>query len=220
MSSPESSEAAIAVGSDRVRIENGRPVIEAAEAMDWPVREFCRVPIYFADRKYYVRRRSQAQPPFAARYELWPWPDELRDQSTHAVFYDEDYVTERDEAAKRRRRFDRIHFLLLPFYPLLGLCWSGFKNRVLQPVGFEPRSITWASVVMIFNLWIVEGIFVGWLRGGLLIWWFGSGNLRSADGLLLVVLTLDTTWRANQLLKSDVQEHLGFCEWLWPRRRS
>jgi hypothetical protein len=220
MSPQEPSAVKFAVGSDRVWIDGEHLMIEAAEPMDWPVREFCKVPIYFEGRKYYLRGKTQAESPFAARYELWPWPIDLKDQSTRSVFYDLEYVTDRDEAAKRRRRFDTTHFLLLPFYPLLGLCWSSFKNRVLQPVGFEPRSITWASVVLIFNLCIIEGIFVGWLQGGLLLWWFGSGNLRSVDVAVLLVLALDAAWRGHRLLKSDVQEHLGFCEWVWPRKRA
>ena len=215
----EPSAVMITVGSDRVWIRSEHLVIEAAEPMDWPVREFCRVPIYFEARKYYLRSKTEAEAPFVVRYELCPWPGDLKDESTRSVLYDLEYVTERDEAAKWRRRFDAIHLLLLPFYPLLGLCWSGFKNRVLHPVGFEPRSITSASVVLIFNLCLLEGIFVGWLQGGLLLWWFGNGNLRIVDKAVLLLLALDAGWRYHQLLQSDVDEYLGFCEWLCPRKR-
>ena len=38
--------------------------------MDWPIREFCRVPIYFGGRKYYVRSRTKAERPYAMVYEL------------------------------------------------------------------------------------------------------------------------------------------------------
>jgi len=215
----EPSPVAFIVGSDRVRLGAGQMVVDAAARMDWPVREFSQVPVYFEGRKYFVFAERKAVPPFVARYELHPWPDNLHDQSGRTVFYDEGYVAERDEMAKRRRRFDRLHFLLFPFYPLLGLCWSGFKNRVLQPMGFEPRSITWASVILMFNLCLVEGIFVGWLQGGLLLWWFADGRWRVLDQVLVWLLALDSILRCHQLLKWDVQEHLGFCEWLWPRKR-
>ena len=87
-------------------------------------------------------------------------------------------------------------------------------------MGFEPRSITYASVVLTFNLCLVEGVFVGWLQGGLLVWWFADRHLRIVDQALLLALAVDSTLRCHQLLKSDVQEHLGFCEWLCPRKRA
>src|SRR3989442_11606184 len=46
---------AVNVGSDEVYFEGERVVIHASERMDWPVREFCKVPILFQGRKYYLR---------------------------------------------------------------------------------------------------------------------------------------------------------------------
>jgi hypothetical protein len=73
---------------------------------------------------------------------------DLQEASPHLVFYDEDYTIERDKAAARARRDDRLYLALLPLYPLLGLLWSGFKSRVLDPLGLEPGSITKASIVL------------------------------------------------------------------------
>ncbi|TAK99652.1 MAG: hypothetical protein EPO07_10675 [Verrucomicrobia bacterium] len=220
MSTPQrTSGVVIHVGSDRVVVGEDSVVIEAAEAMDWPVREFCRVPVFFEGRKFYVRKATPAAAPFKKRYELCPWPAAPCEESNRCVNYDATYVAERDELAKTQRRFDRVHFWLLPFYPLLGFCWSGFKNRVLLRIGFEPRSITSWSLRLEFALLMAEGIFVGWLRGGLLVWWLGHGRWRDVDLALTALAAADIALRWSREQNWDVQAHWGFCEWLWPGRR-
>ena len=209
----------VQVGTDRVCIGTEGVVIEARERMDWPVREFCRTPVYFEGRKYFVRNSGEAVAPYVRRYELWPWPADQPEQTTRMVIYDAAYVAERDATARARRGGDWWHLILLPFFPFLGLCWSGFKNRVLQKAGFEPRSITSASIALVFNLFIIEGIFVGWLRMGLLMWFLQSANLRAVDLVLTGLLLADTVVRYSQHLQSDVDRPWGFCEWLWPRKR-
>ncbi len=207
-------------GSDVICTRADRLVIFAAQPMDWPAREFCRVPVFVEGRKYFLHSRGGSVPPFAASYELHPWPKELRDASTEEIHYTKHYIAERDCAAARQRRGDAINFLLLPLYPLLGLFWSGFKRRVLHQAGFEPSSITKASVVMLFHLWIVEGIFVGWLQGGLLMLFFPWATNQWADWIFLFVIGADTVMRASDAIKSGPACHLGFLEWLWPWRNS
>jgi len=207
----------ITVGTDRVCLRNDRLIIEAAQPMDWPVREFCRVPIYFEGRKFHLRSVTNGHAPFARRYELWPWPPDLHEQAPRAVIYDEIYVAERDAAARTRRCGDFWHLALLPFFPFLGLSWSGFKNGVLAKAGFAPREITSASIALLFNLLLVEGIFVGWLQGGMLMWFLQNGSLRPVDLALTALLATDVVLRYSQHLQSDVDRPWGFCEWLWPR---
>lgn len=219
MNSPSSTTAVIKIGTDRVHVAADRLLIDARELMDWPVREFYRVPIYFQGRKYYVRTAGDAHPPYARRYELWLWPADQPEQTTQMVIYDEAYVTARDAAAKRRRGEDHWHLILLPFYPFLGFFWSGFKNRVLARVGFAPRELTAASIAIGFSLMMAEGVFVGWLGGGLLMWFLKNGNLRMADVGLLILITADVVMRYSQHLQTDVDQPWGFCEWLWPRKR-
>jgi hypothetical protein len=204
------------LGPDRVHITPEGIVIEAARPMDWSVREFCRIPIFYDRRKYYLRQQSDAPPPFMKRYELGSWPSQWREESSCHVVYDDAYVRERDEAFYEARRHDRSHTLLLPFYPLLGWGWADFKNRTLPQRGFDPRSVTDASVRLGFVLLMGEAVFCGWLNGGLLVWIFKSGVWRPADWVLLAVLILDTVLRYGQSLKLDVERHWGFCEWLWP----
>jgi len=199
------------IGPDKVCLGPDRLIIHAAEPMDLPIREFCRVPVYFEGHKYYVRSKQAGERPRAVVYELWPWPPELQEASTRLVFYDEAYVIERDKMAATRRRHELFHLVLLPLYPLLGLCWSRWKNQVLGAWGFEPGSITKASIFLTFNVFIVEGIFVGWLGGGIV-------GVRMWDWALLLLLGADTALRYGQSLELDVEHYWGICEWMWPGR--
>jgi hypothetical protein len=207
------------IGSDKVCLKGERLIIHAAEAMDWPIREFARVPIYFDGGKYYLCSKRQGEPPCKVVYELWPWPADMHETSTKGVFYDEAYVQERDSAAVRRRQRERLYLVLWPLYPFLGLFWSGFKHRVLAPLGFEPRSITQASIALTFGLAIAEGIFVGWLAGGILMYFLGRAALRPVDWMIILVLGADSIMRFGQSLQLDVEHYWGFGEWLWPGRR-
>ncbi len=208
----------IRVGPDLTRVEGDALVIYAATPMDWPVREFCRVPIFVRGWKYYLRQKSKADPPFAMRYDLCRWPEDLHDESNLPVIYDELYVRQRDLDALAERRANCAYFFLVPFSPVLGLCWSGFKERVLVPLGFAPSTITKASVALTFFLWIGEGIFVGWLRGGLLLAFFSSAFWQLADWILFVLLGADSAIRFSGLLRSETDYQLGFCEWVVRRR--
>jgi hypothetical protein len=206
------------VWSDTVCPDGDRLVVLATEPMDWPMREFCRVPIFFRDRKYYCRAKTKAEPPHSMRYELWPWPADDPETSAQAVFYDEAYVEARNRHARGDRRGHLIHLALLPLYPVLGLCWSGFKEKTLGPVGFEPSSITIASVALLFNLCVLEIIFVRFLFGGLIMWTAGDEGLRWVDWLVFWVCSADCLVRYSGSLCSGSEYHLGFYEWLWPRR--
>src|SRR5260221_2710458 len=186
--------------------------------MDWPLRDFCKIPIWFQGRRYFLQSKRLGGTRRATVYELWPWPVDLHEASPNGVVYDSDYVIARDAAAARRDRNEKLHLMLLPFYPLLGLFWSGFKNSVLCPIGFEPGSITRASVVLTANLFIAEGIFVGWLAGGILMYFVNLPALRIVDWGSLLILGADAVMRFGQSLKFGVERHYGFCEWLWPGR--
>jgi hypothetical protein len=43
-------------------------------------------------------------------------------------------------------------------------------------------------------------------------------GLRAVDWALMLVLGADSFMRFGQSLKLDVEDHWGFCEWLWPKR--
>ncbi len=196
------------IGTDKVCLEPERLIIHAAEPMDLPIREFCRVPVYFQGRKYYVRSQQAGERPRGVVYELWAWPPGLREASTRQVFYDQAYVIERDKVAATGRRHERFHFVLLPLYPLLGLCWSRFKNQVLGAWGFEPGAITKASIFLTFNAFMVDGIFVAWLGIGLV-------GVPLWDWAILLLLGADTALRFGQSLKLDVEHYWGIFEWMW-----
>ena len=204
------------IGSDKVNFEGDCLVIHATEPMDWPIREFCKVPVVFRGRKYFLQSKRMGQPPRGMIYELAPWPAGLHEESPKQIVYDEEYVTERNRLAGAGRRHDRLYYVLVLFYPFLGLAWSGFKNRTLARCGFDPQSITSASVFLTFSLFVVEGVFVGWFRAGILAYLFHSETLVMVDWALLLFLGIDSAMRYGQLLKLDMAKHWGFCEWLWP----
>ncbi|HEV2391271.1 MAG TPA: hypothetical protein VG146_02805 [Verrucomicrobiae bacterium] len=207
------------VGSDEVYVEGGRVVIRAAKPMDWTIREFCKVPIFFQGQKYYLRSKCKGDKNHPVVYELSPWPTELHEAAPFGIIYDEAYTTERDLNEAKNRHYRCSYLALLPFYPFLGLFWSGFKDRPLSVLGFEPGSITKASIALTFNLFIAEGIFVGWLAGGMMTYFLGHPRLRPLDWVLMLLLGADTIMRFGQSLKLDVTRHWGFCEWLLPQTR-
>lgn len=204
------------IASDELYFRDGHAFIYAAHPLDWPIREFSRVPILIRGERFYLRSKSPTRSDGRIVYELCPWPENVQGPSPAPVTYDEAYVCERDAAARFSKRTNLLWVILCPLYPMLGLLWSGFKNRHLIPLGFEPGSITHASVVMIFLLVMAEGVFVGWLASGILA--FLAGFPRVVDWMVFLILGSDCVMRFSQSLEFDVQRHLGFVEWLCPRR--
>jgi len=122
----------IQVGGDEVRILPDHVQIHARHPIaDWSVRDFCRHPIYFSGQKYYLRQRRAAMPPRAACYELVPWPADLHEESPVSFTYDEEFVARRDIEFRTEKQRTVLWHVLLPLYPFLGLCWSGFKEKRL-----------------------------------------------------------------------------------------
>src|SRR5258708_24399527 len=138
------------IGPDQVSLVEGAIAIDALHRMpDWEVRELHPVPVYFQDAKYQLVQVRRAEPPFAVRYMLRPWPGTHITSSAIFWTYDEETVAER-EADRRSRTFHEIIWcLLLPFYPFLGLLWSGTQQRLTR-FGFVPRSITSISIFTSF----------------------------------------------------------------------
>jgi len=212
------------IGSDEVVFEGTRILIHARHPIrDWSVREFCRHAIHFRGQKYFLLTSHPSRPPFAACYELAAWPTDLHEESSVSFIYDAMFVARRDAQFRTERRRTATWYALLPLYPVLGLCWSGFKERVLGPVGFEPRSITSASVMLTFCVLVCEGIFYGWLNGGLIVLFTGRSFdwfLHDwPDALLLVVLFADCLMRGNELMQADVTFPSGTLEWLCRRKK-
>jgi hypothetical protein len=207
-----------AVGRDKVQVGDFTVTVFAMRPMvDWTVREFSIVPIYFRGHKFYLKKRLEGPAPFACRYELAPWYPQLGMESSLSIVYDEDYVADRDRYFRVDRRNDHLHSALFGIYPLLGFCWSGFKERVLSRIGFEPVDITEASVFIELSFFIVEGIFAGAFHSGFLAALFGRGLLFGLDWTLLLVLPLDCAVRYGHVIRGDAYPG-GFLEWLFKRQ--
>lgn len=205
----------ITVGPDTVHLIGDTVTIFAVHPMsDWTVREFCLPPIYFQDRKYYLKRKLPGPPPYAFRYELAPWHSDLGTESSRVITYDEAYVEQREHDLKIGVKHEFIRNALIPFYPLLGFCWSGFKQRVLGPLGFEPIAITSASILFCLAFFLLEAVFVLYFHLGFFGLIFGSVRWLHFDWFLFLLLPVDCIIRFDHVLRGDESPD-GFLEWAW-----
>jgi hypothetical protein len=172
------------------------------------------VPIYFNGNKYYLLRKTPGPRPYAFHYHLAPWHSDLGTESTRSIEYNEEYVAQRDARFRSDRRDERIHPALMCVYPLLGICWSRFKVRELGPRGFEPRSITEASIMLLFASWMAEGVFVLYFRLGFFALVLGRMWLLWVDWLLFILLPIDCAIRCGKVLEGE-ESPPGFLEWAW-----
>ena len=145
------------VGPDRVTFSGNQVLIDAAHEMaDWKVREYARIPIYFRDQKYFLRQKTAAQRPYAQRYVLEPWPEDNQEMARSTLVYDEETVAQREAEINGGRIDDLARAALLLVYPLLGMLWSGTKEKLVR-FGFVPRSITGVSIFASFALALLQG---------------------------------------------------------------
>ena len=206
-----------AVGGDLVRVSDDKLVVFARREMaDWTVREFCRVPIHFRGHKFYLMRKEPGPAPYAFCYELGMWHSELGMESNRPIHYDEDYVAERDQNFRTSRKHDNLHSALFALYPFLGFCWSGFKERVLGPVGFDPVDITDASVMFAFAYFMLNAVFVCYFGAGFLAVVFSRMWLLYVDYLMFVVVPIDCAVRFGRIIRGD-SVPAGFLEWVFRR---
>jgi hypothetical protein len=223
----------INIGKDVVTIGASQVTIDALHEMpDWQVREFARTPIYFRDNKYFLRQKSPAQKPFAARYVLEPWPADATWTSKSWLSYDEEAVAERDAAIKSGHMEDVVRAFLYLLFPFLGLLWSGTKDKLVR-FGFVPRTITGVSIMLTFGVILLDGVFAKMLLlgsiksgtvavGAIIRSFYGHDYLVLGplsipvvwlDVALFVFLVLDLIIRYSQHLR-EVDSPWGFLEWL------
>ena len=221
------------VGRDQVAIAGNQVIIDAAAEMpDWQVRGFNRAPIYFQDKKYFLRQKAAAQKPYSIRYVLEPWPAEATTSGGGIFAYDEEAVAQRDAAIKDGRFDDVVRSVLYLFYPLLGLLWSETKDKLAR-FGIVSRTVTGVSIMLTLGVILLDGIFakmllIGSMKtgvvavGGMIRSFYGQDVLELwpvsirvvwLDVALFVFLVLDLIIRYSQHL-SDVDSPWGFLEWL------
>jgi hypothetical protein len=211
----------IKVGPDKVQVGPDSVIIFSTRIMsEWTIREFCRVPIYFQSRKFFLLRKAPAPAPFAMRYELACWTADLPNETTRFINYDEAYVVEREREFKSNFRNGHLHSALFCLYPLLGFFWSGFKERVLGPIGFEARSITGASIMLAFSFFLLEGVFVFYFGSGFAAAVIGNSLFGTPlvwlDRLFLCILPVDCLFRFGRRLRGD-DNPAGILEWVFSK---
>jgi hypothetical protein len=245
METPPQSQASetIKVGPDLVTVTDREVIIDATHEMpDWQVRGFTRAPIYFRDKKYFLRQQEAGQRPYAVRYILDPWPEGYTQAVRSFFTYDEEAVAQREAGVKSGHIDDIGRAVLIIFYPLLGMLWSGTKEKLVR-FGFVPRTITGVSIFVSFGLFLLQGVFAKLqimtsLRtgkiviGGMIRAFYGEDYLNLGlfdvrvlwlDVVVLVVVFLDVLIRYSQHLRGDEESPWGFAEWLTcliPSRKS
>jgi hypothetical protein len=209
----DNSREGLQVGSDKVLYYGDSVIVYATREMpDWQVREFCKIPIYFEERKFYLKRKSRMERPYAMGYELEPWPEDLHEESKLAINYDAEYVAQRDRLIRSDKRNDFGRAMLLPFFPLLGFLWSRFKDRELEPFGLNPVSMTKASLFLEFAIIVIEVVFLFILDSGFAQVVFGLAT-SWFDLALFLVLSIDAVVRYDEVLRG-AESPSGLVEWM------
>ena len=208
-------ERSILIGTDQVYLgQTAVAILAVRENEGWTVREFSRMGISLEGKFYRLLHRTAAEKPFAWRYDLVEWTDPQPPH--HYVQYDEQYVHERNRGQRSDRTLDLINTIVKPFYPFLGFAWSGFKERVLVPCGYNARSITSASLMIETGFFMLESIFVLHLRNGFLMQVLSSEFMGFLDIFLFLFMPIDLIIRTNQVMRGD-EFPIGFMEWAVPR---
>jgi hypothetical protein len=228
----------IKVGPDQVTITGNQLMIDARHIMpDWQVREFAPIPIYFRNTKYFLRQKTAGAKPYAMRYLLEVWPAENREIPRSTLDYNEEVVSQREADLRGAHYENAIKAFLLLFFPLLGMLWSGTKEKLAR-FGIISRTVTGLSIMLTFGLVLLDGIFakmllMGSMRsghlavGGIIRSFAGKDYLSLGpvelrvlwlDCILFVLLVLDVLIRYTQHLRDD-EFNMGFLEWLSPRKR-
>ena len=229
----------VEIGPDRLILSKKEVVIEAKHPMpDWQVRELNPPPIYIRDKKYFLVEARRARGDYKMRYLLHPWTDDMRSNAKGFFSYDAEAVTERDSARRAGQKDELIRLLLLPFYPVLGLFWSGTQKRLMR-FGFMPHAISGISIFLVFCLCFCQGVFAvvtihaslrsqNLLVGGMLRALSSQNTLHLGpvsiplvllDGILTLAFMADILIRYNYYL----HEHEwfgGFLEWVFRRKQA
>ena len=228
----------VKIGPDVVTITGDKVVIDAKHEMpDWQVREYAPAPIYFRDKKYFLRRKVAGEKPFKVRYHMEPWREGVA-QGKVTFTYDAETVAQREGELRGGRLDDAGRAGLIFFYPVLGLLWSEPKEK-LRRFGFDPRGVTGISIFLVFGIALLDLVFAKAMIfkglksgdvgiGGILKAFSGAdylaiGSLQIqmlwVDVVVFILLILDVLVRYSHHLK-DEEPYYGFLEWLFPRRKA
>jgi len=234
--SPAANQQAIRIGPDRVTITDTEVVIEAKhETDDWVVRTNNAPAIHFQEKKYILVEKGQAQPPYKIRYVLQPWPAGKIPNPKLFLTYGEDAVAERDSSRRGEILNSIVWVCLLPFFPFLGMLWSGTQQR-LNRFGYIPRTITGFSIFTSFGMLLVQGVFIvvtinasvrtqKLMVGGIFRAMMNQDALHLGpvsiplyvlDSLLGLACLADLCVRYTRYLRED-QWTGGFLQWLVPQ---
>jgi len=216
---------AIKFGPDQLWQVGDKLIINSpADMSEWGPREFARPAIVFQARRFFLRSKTAASPPFRFRYELWPWPSDHPMDPARVFVYDREFVAERDGTTREERRTEFGRFLLIWLYPVLGFASRKAKERLRDKWGMNPTSATRLSLFlevfaafMLLIFWSFTGG-MGELLFGLFMSERFEGWSFPGSALVFLVIVLaftDTIVRFDDLLR-EREFPRGFLEWIAP----
>jgi hypothetical protein len=211
------------LGPDRVQHHGEQLIVQTGREMDdWVVRNYRKTTILFEGRRYYIARKEVLSPGRIS-YFLEQWPERSNEMPGKTIFYDLEYVQERDRTFLLEQRHAWQRYLLLPFLPLIGFLFSPTKQRIEDSYGISARTTT------LFSIWAE---LVGFLSLGVLAYAFAFANLYFLGWSLSffdvyflatyvigsILLLVDVAMRYSSMLKEDLSP-LGLFEWVFRWRR-
>lgn len=206
---PKDSVEQIKFGCDLVTITGAEvSILSPRDMTDWVVRTYRPVRVFFRDEPYELKGRIHASNGW--RYRLSPWASE--DESFCDMFYDLDFVRDREKQALKAIAVESAGFMAWPVLAIVGFFPSSVKTKLRERWGVNDSQATVAS------LW-VQGVTCFAMAVALLIQVFVPSlaiESLSKRGFLICVLVLgvDLVWRASLAMGGNVH---GFYEWLWKR---
>lgn len=203
--------------------EHSLRIHAAVDMPDWQVRQFRRIVVVFRGNHFYIADK-RSLPNGTIQYLLKPWKD-TKEIPGKIIYYDADYVRNRNESNRlyQRRKY-QFMFLRLA-YPLIGFLWSRTKAQLEREYWISARRATLCSVlpelacslvagVLLVITTVVAAYFAAAARTAVLV--FDPFKLI----MLLAITAPDGIVRLHHLLE-DSYRHYGFFEWLFrlPRKK-
>ena len=201
------------VGSDHVQEDEDRVVVRTRTVMlDWAVQRYNRPRVHFRGKEYAITGKENVGREVV--YHLSPWSDP-KEIASSEIFYDEDYVKERDRDRRIDFVSDTLRPFLIPLYAIVGFAPAMWKAHLEREYGVDARVATrysvWLEGLTTFScmVFLCIGVFIA----------VGGADVlpRGLLALSILVLAPDTVMRIDSLLR----EHRwppGFYEWLIRRR--
>jgi hypothetical protein len=205
------------VGEDRVvRRGNQLVVCSKADMEEWQIQQTRKTAIYINDEEWCLVGKEYAAA-HEMRYLLDPWPEHSHQIPGRRIRYDEEYVSVRNEAQRRKRIEAGVGPVLYHLRALIGFLPSRLKSRIEDYFGVSARNATFLSIILELMVFFVLGAM-------LLIFVFGAMRHPALVFYvplfigLVVPVSADLLMRYHSYLRDDASPWGVFewaVSWMW-----